>query len=165
MYEINEFFNGNQMTTGDIQIRRAKKADICQIATIENELFKDPWDESAFVDALFYYSGTFFVAEAGTKIAGFITAGIEDTGEAVYGHIMNIAVIPEYRNQGVGGSLLQRIEYECLVLGAEGVQLEVRPSNKEAQRFYRKMGYSQVFVIGGYYSDGEDAILMLKLFG
>ncbi|MDD4126080.1 MAG: ribosomal protein S18-alanine N-acetyltransferase [Methanomicrobium sp.] len=158
------FFNGNQMTNGDIQIRRAKKADVCQIATIENEIFKDPWDESGFVDALFYYSGTFFVAETDQKIVGFITAGIEDTGESVYGHIMNLAVIPECRKNGLGGKLLQRIEYECLVNGAEGVQLEVRVSNKEAQRFYQKMGYSQVFVIGGYYSDSEDAILMLKWF-
>lgn len=152
------------MKGDEIQIRRAKKTDVGQIAAIETELFKDPWDESAFIDALFYYSGTFFVAEKDLRIYGFVTAGIEDTGEAIYGHIMNIAVIPECRCMGLGGKLLQRIEYECLVLGAEGVQLEVRVSNKEAQKFYQKAGYSQVFVVGGYYADGEDAIVMMKWF-
>ncbi|MBN2733558.1 MAG: ribosomal protein S18-alanine N-acetyltransferase [Methanomicrobiaceae archaeon] len=152
------------MKEDSIQIRRAKKADICQIVGIEKELFNDPWEESAFVDALFYYSGTFFVAEKDSKIIGFVTAGMEDTGESVYGHIMNIAVTPECRCRGVGSSILQRIEYECLVLGADGIQLEVRVSNKEAQRFYQKMGYSQVFLIGNYYGDGEDAVLMVKWF-
>ena len=152
------------MTDDKVEIRRAKKADISHIAAIEKKLFKDPWDESAFVDALFYYSGTFFVAVVNGRVAGFITAGMEDTGEAVYGHIMNLAVIPECRKKGVGGKLLQRTEYECLVAGADGIQLEVRVSNKDALNFYRKMGYSQVFVVSSYYSDGEDAIVMLKEF-
>ncbi|WOF16725.1 ribosomal-protein-alanine N-acetyltransferase [Methanoplanus sp. FWC-SCC4] len=152
------------MSVENITIRRAKKADLSVINNIEKQLFTDPWDESAFLDALFFYQNTFFVAEENGKILGFVIAGIEDTGEAIYGHIMNIATVPECRNQGLGGRLMQRIEFECLVLGTEGVQLEVRVSNKEAQRFYQKMGYSQVFVIGGYYSDGEDAILMMKWF-
>ncbi|MBP2133763.1 ribosomal-protein-alanine N-acetyltransferase [Methanomicrobium sp. W14] len=152
------------MDEKNISIRRAKRGDLRQIVSIETSSFKDPWDESAFVDALFYSSSTFFVAEAEEKIAGFVTAGVEDTSEAVYGHIMNIAVLPQFRKLGLGGRLLQRIEYECLVIGAAGVQLEVRVSNQEARRFYQKMGYSQVFLVGNYYSDGEDAILMMKWF-
>ena len=152
------------MIDGDIVIRRAKKADVCEIAVIENQVFKDPWGESGFVDALFYYPGTFFVAEKNGHIVGFVTAGIEDTGSCIYGHIMNLAVIPECRNSGIGAKLLQRIEYECLVMGVDGVSLEVRVSNIDAQNFYLNRNYSQVFVIGNYYKDGEDAILMMKWF-
>ena len=59
---------------------------------------------------------------------------------------------------------LQRIEFECLVLGAEAMQLEVRVSNDGAQRFYQRYGYAQVFLVDGYYPNGEDAVLMMRWF-
>ena len=41
---------------------------------------------------------------------------------------------------------------------------EVRVGNTVAQRFYRRLGYRNVFEIEGYYSDGEDALVMMKWF-
>ena len=147
-----------------IIIRRAEMKDIPEIAAMEKEYFTNPWDEKGFMDALFYYPGTFFVAELCGRVVGFVCAGIEDGGSTIYGHIMNIAVATEFRGKGIGGRLIQRVEYECAVIGAEALQLEVRVSNVTAQRIYQTMGFSQVFVIGGYYPDGEDAIIMLKSF-
>lgn len=152
------------MNNENIEISRAGLPDIPAIAEIERALFPDPWDEQAFRDVLFYYSNTFFTLKDEGRLVGFVTAGIEDTSEAVYGHVMNLAVIPRYRKMGLGGRLMQRIEYEFLVCGAEGSQLEVRVSNDSAIRFYQKLGYSQVMVIGGYYNNGEDAALMMKWF-
>ncbi|WFN34445.1 ribosomal protein S18-alanine N-acetyltransferase [Methanogenium sp. S4BF] len=152
------------MQNTDIRIRRARQADLPGICTIEHELFPDPWDESAFRDALYLFPGLFFVAETNGTIIGFVSAGMEDTGDAVYGHIMNIAVPSSSQRQGVGGRLLQRIEFECMVLGAEAMQLEVRVSNEDAQRFYQKYGYTQVFMLDSYYSNGEDAVLMMRWF-
>lgn len=148
----------------DISIKRAELCDIPQIAEIEQVLFKNPWDEQGFRDALFYYSALFFTAMRGSEVVGFVCGGMEDTGEAVYGHIMNIGVKSEMQGHGIGGRLLQRVEYEALVLGAAGVQLEVRVSNTKAQAVYQRMGYSQVFLLGGYYPDGEDAVIMMKWF-
>ena len=152
------------MQNTDIHIRRARQTDLPDICAIEHELFPDPWDESAFRDALYLFPGLFFVAEMGSELIGFVSAGMEDTGEAVYGHIMNIAVKTSSQRQGAGRKLLQRIEFESMVLGAEGVQLEVRVSNKDAQRFYQKYGYTQVFMVDSYYSNGEDAVLMMRWF-
>lgn len=152
------------MNIDNIEITRAGLTDIPEIVGIERNLFPDPWDEQGFRDVLFYYSNTFFTLRKDEKILGFVTAGIEDTSEAVYGHVMNLAVIPEFRKMGLGGRLMQRIEYEFLVCGAEGSQLEVRVSNDAAISFYKRLGYSQVMVIGGYYNNGEDAVLMMKWF-
>ncbi|KAF1077938.1 ribosomal protein S18-alanine N-acetyltransferase [Methanogenium sp. MK-MG] len=152
------------MQNTDIHIRRARQADLPGICAIEHELFPDPWDESAFRDVLYLYPGLFFVAETDNGIIGFVSAGMEDTGDAVYGHIMNIAVRPSSQRDGAGGKLLQRIEFECMILGAGAVQLEVRVSNHDAQRFYQKYGYAQVFMVDSYYSDGEDATLMMRWF-
>ena len=40
--------------------------------------------------------------------------------------------------------------------------LEVRASNAAACRLYSKMGFEEVGIRKGYYSDGEDALLMEK---
>lgn len=152
------------MQNTDIHIRRARQADLQTICEIEHELFPDPWDEAAFREALYLYPGLFFVAEQNGAVIGFVSAGMEDTGDAIYGHIMNIAVRPSSQGKGGGGKLLQRIEFECLVLGAEAMQLEVRVSNDGAQRFYQKYGYSQVFLYDHYYNNGEDAVLMMRWF-
>lgn len=152
------------MAQPDVHIRRANKTDIEVIASIERESFPDPWDIGTFIDTLFYYPATFFVAEKVGRIAGFITAGIENTGEELYGHIMNLAVSPFFRNNGIGSMLVARAEHEFLLEGASGIQLEVRPSNLLAQRFYNNLGYQQVFLIANYYSDDEDAIVMMKWF-
>ncbi|MDE4908732.1 ribosomal protein S18-alanine N-acetyltransferase [Methanogenium marinum] len=152
------------MQNTNIQIRRARQADLPGICAIEHELFPDPWDESAFRDALHLFPGLFFVAENGNEIIGFVSAGMEDTGDAIYGHIMNIAVHTASQGQGAGGNLLHRIEFECMILGAGAVQLEVRVSNLNAQRFYQKNRYAQVFMVDNYYSNGEDALLMMRWF-
>jgi ribosomal-protein-alanine N-acetyltransferase len=152
------------MTDGTIRVRHAQTADIAEITAIEREAFPDPWSEKTFYDSLSIFPSTFFIAANGRKIAGFVAAGTEDTGTEIYGHIMNIAVADAYRRRGIGRMLVRRVEHEFLLQGASGVQLEVRSSNAGARQFYRKLGYEQVLLIGGYYSDGEDAVVMMKWF-
>lgn len=152
------------MQSESITIRRANHADIPVISAIEEALFPDAWDENGFRDVLMYFPSTFFVAEKADLLVGFVCAGIEDTGSEIYGHLLNIASAPTHRKQGIGSRLLQRVEFECLVNGCSAMQLEVRPSNKQAQQFYSRNSYSQVFVLSEYYNNGEDAILMMKSF-
>lgn len=152
------------MNSNNFEITRAGISDIPEITAIENRIFPEPWEEQAFCDVLFYYSNTFFTLKHEGKIAGFVIAGIEDTSQAVYGHVMNLAVVPEHRKIGLGARLMQRVEYEFLVSGAEASQLEVRTSNTAAMNFYKRLGYTQVMIVDGYYNDGEDAVLMMKWF-
>ncbi|WP_394698754.1 ribosomal protein S18-alanine N-acetyltransferase [uncultured Methanoregula sp.] len=145
-------------------IRRAVPADIAAIVSIEKESFVDPWEQSAFLEALSYYPTTYFVAVADGVVTGFVIGGIEDTGENIYGHLCNIGVIPRYRSKGIGRLLVRRLEHQFALEMATGVQLEVRVSNTAAQRFYQRMGYRNVFGIENYYANGEDALVMMKWF-
>jgi len=149
---------GNRM----IRIRRAKAADIAAIVAIEKGIFIDPWNNEGFLEVLYLYPGTFFVAEKGSRIVGFICSGLENTGEEIYGHVMNFATCSESQGQGIGTMLLKRTEYECMLHGASAMQLEARVSNTKAQKFYQNAGYTQVFIISSYYPDAEDAIVMMK---
>jgi len=145
-------------------LRRAKAEDIPAIVAIEKESFVDPWNEETFQQSLEYWADSFFVAIVSGHVAGFIVGGLEDTGEAIYGHICNFAVAERFRGCGIGRVLVRRAEQQFALRLAEGVQLEVRVSNTPAQAFYRKLGYEAVFTVGGYYSNGEDALVMMKWF-
>ncbi|OPY37327.1 MAG: putative N-acetyltransferase [Methanoregula sp. PtaU1.Bin051] len=146
------------------RIRRATPLDIQAIVAIERELFIDPWEQAVFLEALTYYPTTYFVAEADGKVVGFVVGGLEDTGENVYGHLCNLGVTPSYQCRGIGRLLVNRIEHQFAFELATAIQLEVRVSNVVAQRFYRRLGYREVFRIASYYSNGEDAVVMMKWF-
>ncbi len=145
-------------------IRRATPVDVPAIMVIEREAFADPWDAGIFTEALSYYPTTYFVAVYDGNIAGFIVGALEDTGENIYGHICNFAVCGPYQRKGIGRQLVLRLEHQFALECASGSQLEVRESNAAAQRFYRRLGYENVFQVGGYYANGEDAIVMMKWF-
>jgi len=78
------------------------------------------------------------------------------------GHLMNLAVDPLFRRQGIGSILLQRgLEY-LRSLGAKTCELEVRVNNEEAIALYEKFGFGIKETIKNYYRNGDDAYLMIK---
>jgi len=146
------------------QVRRATLTDIAAIAEIEQESFKDPWDREVLTEALTYYPTTFLVAVADGEIAGFAIGAPEDTGEALYGHICNLAISSRFRRRGIGRLLVSRLEQQFAIDLSTAVQLEVRVSNTAARQFYKKLRYREMIIIDRYYANGEDAILMMKWF-
>ena len=77
--------------------------------------------------------------------------------------ISNIAVLPEYRRQGIGRFLLEGacdIAEKC---GAESVSLEVRPSNVGALALYKSVGFEEVGLRKGFYRNpSEDGLILSK---
>jgi [ribosomal protein S18]-alanine N-acetyltransferase len=145
-------------------IRRALPTDVAAIVAIEDVSFPDPWEQGVFLEALTYYPTTYFVAVVDGTIVGFLVGALEDTGENIYGHICNLAVSPRFRHRGIGRLLVTRSEHQFALEMATAVQLEARVSNGAAQKFYRSMGYQNVFGIESYYANGEDALVMMKWF-
>ena len=151
-----------------IEIRKAENTDLWDIANIWRRNIKTINTASDIARLYHYFKKYFLIAvihkeeekEEGYDIIGFIAGAVRDG----HGHVSGIAVEREYRRQGIGGSLLQRLYEEFYNDGFERVTLEVRKSNKEAIRFYEGQGFKPAFVIHGYYADGEDAIVYEKRF-
>lgn len=78
--------------------------------------------------------------------------------------IVQIAVDEAYRKKGIGNLLLGAMIRECEAQGepVEFLTLEVRKSNENAQRFYKKHKFAPVTVKKAYYDDGEDAVYMVR---
>ena len=135
--------------------------NIPQIAEIEKASFSKPWSEKSITESFLSQSNIFFVAEINGKIVGYIgmTLSIDE------GYILNVAVLPQYRKQGVGRKLVESLisfgENNKLVF----ITLEVRESNIPAISLYTQYGFSQVGKRKNYYSNpSEDALLLTKYF-
>ncbi|MFL7813529.1 MAG: GNAT family N-acetyltransferase [Anaerolineales bacterium] len=94
------------------------------------------------------------------QLIGFIAGDLRRTqGEA---WIATLAVLPEYRRQGIGKAILGICE-EHIPLPL--IRLSVRQSNQPAIELYLKAGYQQVDIWKKYYRGGEDALILEKVPG
>jgi [ribosomal protein S18]-alanine N-acetyltransferase len=132
--------------------------DLDAVMEIEHSSFSIPWSREAFYNEIEQnHLSTYLVAEDGERIAGYCGVWLV-VDEA---HITNVAVLPEYRGQGIGEDLMMRIMEISKEVGARVMTLEVRVSNVSAKGLYRKMGFQDGGIRKRYYSDNqEDALVM-----
>lgn len=152
------------------QIRTAAPDDIPQIMMINRMCLPENYTYFFFESILRNYPRTFLIAEVNGKTAGYIMCRVERALSKFNrlsfkkaGHVISIAVLPEYRRRGIAASLLERAlkalkeDYGC-----EEVYLEVRISNSPAISLYQKLGFTVIKVSKRYYIDGEDAYVMAR---
>lgn len=133
--------------------------DLDRVEELEMQTFPEPWSKACFRQDIYRPHSLALVAAAGNKVVGYAVAWL-DARPAHELHIANIAVRPDHRRQGIGMRLVQAIEEYGRSAGAKTLYLEVRESNTGAQQFYARLGFVRTFVRKGYYSNGENAIVM-----
>ena len=102
-----------------------------------------------------YLQYHFWVAVHGNRIVGFLVSRNLAEGER---ELLNLAVAPEFRRQGVGHELLA-----TLLAEAPGViYLEVRASNQVARSIYKSKGFQEVGSRQGYYENPLEAAIVMK---
>ena len=150
------------MTNEDFNIREAGIFDIDGLCEVEKVCFKEPWPEEAFFGELLIDDSKFFLIEKDgeeeTDVIGF--AGFRNISGEI--HILNIAVLPEYRKKGLGRMLLKKLLDEGKELVTEGYTLEVRVGNAPAIALYESFGFKNEGRRKKYYGDGEDAFIYWK---
>ena len=129
-----------------------------QILAIEKASFQSPWSSRGFLEEIRNPVSYLWALKQDEQILGYICFWMF-AGEA---HLLNIAIHPDHRRQGLGTILLEKMKSFALAHGVEKVYLEVRPSNIAARKFYFKAGFQERGRRKRYYTDtGEDAILMI----
>jgi ribosomal-protein-alanine N-acetyltransferase len=116
--------------------------DIPEVLRIERVCFSTPWSGDMFEAEIEGPVSYATVAEHDDRVVAYATYRII-LDEC---HLMNIAVSPEYRRDGV-----------------EYMFLEVRRSNRAAQALYAAFGFHRLGVRRGYYTDNKEDALILKL--
>ena len=102
-----------------------------------------------------YLAHRLLVAERSSEVIGFVVARPVADGEF---EVLNLAVVPHCRRQGVSGELLEALFQEC----SGTFFLEVRESNLAAQIFYKSIGFQQVTRRADYYQSPPEAAIVMK---
>jgi len=141
-----------------ITLRPLTRDDVVLVAALEAAIFPTPWTEQLFDDELAAPGRAWIVAADETgAIVGYAGVGVFAGGEA---HVMNIAVAPARRQQGLGARLLDAVTRAAANLGAERITLEVREHNEAALALYAAAGYESAGIRPNYYGTGEHAEIM-----
>jgi ribosomal-protein-alanine N-acetyltransferase len=144
----------------ELDLRRLDLGDLDAIERIERASYPTPWSRSMFASELAKPSSLSFgaVDETGTLVGYLVLSRYVDAW-----HVMNVAVAPERRRQGIASALLHRLLELTKDDALRGYTLEVRTSNLGAIRLYERFGFRRKGIRRGYYTDNrEDALIMWR---
>jgi ribosomal-protein-alanine N-acetyltransferase len=149
-------------------IREFRENDLEPVIDINKKCLPENYAPWFFMEHYNQYPKAFLVAECKGIVVGYIMCRVEygfsnhKLGVCRKGHIVSIAVLPEYRRKGIGEDLLKEAMKALRTYQASEVYLEVRVSNKPAINLYKKLGFLIVRILRAYYMDGEDAFCMSR---
>jgi [ribosomal protein S18]-alanine N-acetyltransferase len=140
---------------GGLEIRPLVYADLPSVLAIERRAFSTPWSLAMFVLELSKPSGICLAASDASGLVGYLVC----SRYADVWHLMNVAVEPRRRREGIATQLIERL---FDVAGfADRYTLEVRTSNRGAIAMYERFGFRAAGHRRRYYHDnGEDALIM-----
>ena len=141
-----------------MEIIPASLRDLNALRKLERICFeKDAWPLFDLIAVLTFPDVVRLKAVDEDQLVGFI-AGDPRPSQG-FSWIATIAVLPEYRQRGIGRALLLACEAQ---LRTPRIKLSVRASNQVAINLYEKQGYRTTDTWHAYYNDGENAIVMEK---
>ena len=140
-----------------MKIVKMDASDCCVLAELDKRCFSVPWSEQSFLEETKNPVATYLLAKEDGKIVGY--CGFWRVSDET--QITNIAVLPEFRRQGIAKALIGQMMKICK--DDERIVLEVRESNSTAISLYEKLGFVKAGIRKRFYhSPDEDGITMLR---
>ena len=150
-------------------IRKFNMNDLQGVMQLNRTCLPENYTDFFFLDLYRRFPETFFVAEQDGEVVGYIMCRVEVGlsglglgGLIKKGHVVSIAVSSEHRRKGIGEALVSKAIEAMKLYNAKQSYLEVRVTNDDAIRLYKKLGFEVTRTMHGYYADGEDAHVMTK---
>ena len=116
------------------------------------------WRAARVRSAILDRSTNVAVVPGGDEIIGFgIMQVAGDTA-----HLALFAIRPTHRHRGLGRVLMAWLEKPVAVAGVQRIRLEARADNLNALAFYRRLGFTELARVPGYYQGAIDAVRLEK---
>lgn len=119
----------------------------------------DFWSLDSVKSQLVQPGALYRIIKVGGCEAGYALGNVVADEAELY----RIAVLPEYRRQGLGKELLCGFLNLCREKSAAAVFLEVRSKNQGAIALYKSAGFAPVGMRKNYYKDDDGLIFRLEL--
>lgn len=140
-----------------VHVRWMIRRDMTEVLGIESRSFEFPWSEDDFIRCLRQRNCIGMVAEHDEHVAGFMIYELHRNRL----HILNFAVAPEFRRNGIGQQMVEKLIGKLSSQRRNRILLQVRETNLDAQLFFRDLGFRAIAVLRDFYDDTtEDAYLM-----
>ena len=142
-----------------MKIEIMNASHVAQIAALEKICFSDPWSERSIASELDNKLAFWLVATEGEQVTGYIgSQTVMDETD-----MMNVAVHPDFRRQGIAEVLVSTLVEKLKEMRSHCLTLEVRASNIPAITLYEKMGFHEIGRRRNYYRNPrEDALILRK---
>ena len=142
-----------------ITLTEMKAEHVPQVAQLEKICFADPWSEMSIAHELESIWSLWLVAMEGGELVGYV--GSQSSVDEA--DIMNVAVNPGWRRQGIAAKLINGLVAQLKNRGIHALMLEVRVTNAPAIALYEKLGFVEVGRRKNYYRNPkEDALILRK---
>ncbi len=145
------------MNGAEIRCLTMTAADLPEIWNIE-QFLPSPWTFNQLGDELQLPMGWHFTLKSAAGMHGYIF-GITVAGEA---EIRKLAIQRDFRRQGLGHRLLERVWRHLITQKATSCFLEVREENTAATALYQKNLFQTVGSRLGYYKLPPGNALILR---
>jgi ribosomal-protein-alanine N-acetyltransferase len=142
----------------ELEIRPAATRDIAAIHQLERSSFPAPWRREFFESELRAEGRFNLVVFHRDDLLGYVFAMwfLDEM------HINKIAVAEIERRRGVATRLMDGCFEFARNNSIQTLSLEVRKSNRGAQKFYEHLQFRAAYVRPRYYPDGEAAVVMTR---
>lgn len=120
---------------------------------------------SSFQRDLISKNGPVYYAINKDKVVGWCDVFAEENPRQSHRGGLGMGILPEFRGQGIGSKLLQKVIEHAKTFGLEKIELNVYTSNVSAIGLYKKFGFEQEGLIKKYRKlDGQyfDCLAMGK---
>ena len=134
--------------------------DVDALFQLNCDCFTESWSKASLLQVMQAGFDAYVAVHQGKCIAYILSQDILDEV-----HIMQLAVTPEHRRQGIAKMLIQTL-LKDKSSHAQWALLEVRASNEAAQNLYQHLGFAIIGTRPRYYTPTapqqprEDAIIM-----
>ena len=140
------------------QVSIKKSISAASLSSVHQSAFSHGWSEQDFTSMLEVRGTRAFSAEINSQVVGItLTRTIADQCE-----LLTIAINPTWRKHGAAAKLLRSAQDDATAHGATTMFLEVAHTNQAAMQLYAKAGFVKTGLRKGYYSNGDDAVLMAR---
>lgn len=140
----------------DCLILIAEESHLDGIAELERLSFSEPWSRESL---------TLLLREGGLAVVACKDGRVLAYGGMTYvldeGSVTNIATHPNFRRQGLGRAVTERMLLEARQRGLSHVFLEVRESNHAARALYEGLGFCVCGVRKNFYRKPTESALQM----